>query len=81
MMPAAPGRYAAGMIEERIVELETRFAYQDETLRVLSDTVAEQQRRIDTLTALCRQLTERLRTLSSEGELKSNPADEIPPHY
>lgn len=67
-------------MEERIIELETRFAYQDETLRVLSDTVAEQQRQIESLRGLCLQLAERVRNQSADP-FKAIPADEVPPHY
>ncbi|WP_420465531.1 SlyX family protein [Panacagrimonas sp.] len=68
------------MMEERIIELETRYAYQDETLRVLSDTVAAQQQQIDSLKALCLQLADRVRNASADT-FKSTPADEVPPHY
>lgn len=69
------------MTEERLIDLETRLSYQDETLRVLSDTVARQQKQIDQLESLTRQLLDRVRTLADPGVFKGSPADEVPPHY
>jgi SlyX protein len=66
--------------EERFADLETRLAYQDDAIRSLSDTVARQQKQLDQLELLTRQLLERVRTLN-EPVFKGTPADEIPPHY
>lgn len=68
------------MTEDRFVDLETRLAYQDEAIRSLSDTVARQQKQLDQIESLTRQLLERLRTIN-EPVFKGTPADEIPPHY
>lgn len=68
------------MNEDRFIDLETRLSYTDEALRVLSDTVIRQQRQIDQLEALCRQLLERLKSQGEPG-YKNTPADEVPPHY
>ncbi|MGQ0530261.1 MAG: SlyX family protein [Panacagrimonas sp.] len=68
------------MNEPRLDELESRFAYADEALRVLSDTVARQQKQIDYLELLCRQLLERAKAQGNEV-FKGTAADEIPPHY
>jgi SlyX protein len=66
--------------EDRLIDLETRLAYQDETLRVLSDTVARQQREIDRLESLYRQVLDRLK--SQRDGLSPNTSDEeLPPHY
>ena len=68
-----------GMDEQRLIELETRLAYQEHTLQVLSGEVARQQKLIEQLQALCRELAERAR--SGEGVFRGTPADEVPPHY
>lgn len=68
------------MNEDRVIDFETRLAYQDEALRVLSDTLVRQQKQIDRLDALCRQLLERIKA-QSETDFKGSPADEVPPHY
>lgn len=68
------------MNEDRFIDLETRLSYTDEALRSLSDTVARQQKQIDQLGSLSRQLLERLKSQGEPGE-KTTPADEVPPHY
>lgn len=66
--------------EARLVDLETRFAYQEATLRDLNDIIARQQKQIDQLEKAYRALMER--TLRAEqGSMKGAPEDEIPPHY
>jgi SlyX protein len=67
--------------ETRLIELETRFAYLEETQQVLSTVVARQQRAIDQLQQTCRQLAERLARASTDATFKSTPADDLPPHY
>lgn len=66
-------------MDERLVELETRLAYQEATLQVLNEVVTRQQKQIDQLDALCRQLLERVATAG--GAARGTAVDEIPPHY
>lgn len=68
-------------IEDRVVELETRSAYQEETIRVLNDAVADQQRQIERLKLYCQQLLERIQAQADAAQGPTVPADEIPPHY
>ena len=68
------------MTEDRFIDLETRLSYQDEAIRSLSDTVARQQKRIDQLENLARQLLDRVKSMN-EPVYKGTPADEVPPHY
>ncbi|MCC2656944.1 MAG: SlyX family protein [Panacagrimonas sp.] len=68
------------MTEDRFIDLETRLAYQDDAIRSLSDTIARQQKQLDQLESLTRQLLERVKTLN-EPVFKGTAADEIPPHY
>lgn len=68
------------MDEERLIELEIRFAHQEETLRVLNDTVIAQQERIERLEQIVRQLAEKALT-AGDGSFKATLQDEVPPHY
>lgn len=68
------------MIESRLMECETRIAYQEDTLRVLNEVVTRQQMQIDQLIMTCRQLAERI-ARGGEGGVKGSLADEVPPHY
>jgi SlyX protein len=69
------------MNEARLIECETKIAYQEETLRVLNEVVTRQQLQIDQLVMACRQLAERIARQAAEGAVKGSLADEIPPHY
>jgi SlyX protein len=68
------------MDESRLIELETRYAYLEETLQVLNQAVARQQKQIDQLEAMCRELRERALN-SAETVFRGTAADEVPPHY
>lgn len=68
------------MNEEALIALETKLAFQEETLRVLNDVVTAQQAQIERLEQICRQLAERV-ARSGDGSFKELPADELPPHY
>ena len=65
--------------QERIDTLETRLAFQDDTIQQLNDALIAQQARIDLLEAEMRQLIDEFRGGVSEAQIK--PADELPPHY
>ena len=63
---------------ERIDVLETRLAFQDETIETLNKTITAQWQQIDALTRQLAALSERL----SEAEAAApGPANEPPPHY
>ncbi|MBH5388791.1 SlyX family protein [Bradyrhizobium diversitatis] len=65
-------------LSERIDTLETRLAYQDDTIETLNQTITAQWKQIDRLT---RQITE-LNTRLQEAEANApGPANEPPPHY
>ena len=68
------------MSEERIVELESKLAYQEQTLEELNEVVTDQQARLMQLEELCRSLVERIRALG-EGAPDTDPEAERPPHY
>lgn len=75
VIPRAPD----GM-ETRVVELETRLAFQEDAIHHLNQTVAEQQRQIDLLSKRVEQLQQRLQGLSP-SPLESDQPDPSPPHY
>lgn len=66
--------------EDRVTELETRVAHQDQAILELSDEIYRQQRQITRLEDQCRGLLARLESLATAGA-PGNPADEVPPHY
>ena len=62
-------------VTERVVDLELRFMKLEKFVQELSDTVADQQRIIDALTAQVRRLSERAH------DAEEKPVAEVPPHY
>jgi SlyX protein len=67
-------------LEQRLVELETRLAFQEQALTELSDALAAS--RVETVrnTELLRRTLDAVK--QSRGEFFADPADEPPPpHY
>ena len=66
--------------EQRIVELETRLAFQEHTLAELSDALAELRHEAARSADLLRRVMEELK--NARGDLMADPATEPPPpHY
>jgi len=63
---------------ERIDALETRLAYQDDTIETLNQTITAQWKQIDLLTRKIAELGERLQEAEANAP---GPANEPPPHY
>jgi SlyX protein len=68
------------MIENRLMECETKLVYHEDTLRVLNEVVTRQAQQIEQLQMVCRQLAERI-ARANDGVFKGSAEDEIPPHY
>lgn len=67
-------------MEQRIVELEIRYAHQDALLADLNDIVYRQGRELDTLKRQLGELRAQLRALAPSNI--ATPAEETPPpHY
>jgi SlyX protein len=65
-------------LSERIDALESRLAFQDDTIETLNKTVTEQWAKIDALTRQLAALRERIQDAESQ---MPRPANEPPPHY
>ncbi|MDD2723206.1 MAG: SlyX family protein [Methylovulum sp.] len=70
-------------VEERIIELEIKAAYQEDLLQALNHIVSQQQQQIDRLEMTCTLLNERIKSISTQRQEDENlsNAHEIPPHY
>ena len=68
------------MDENRIVELETRIAYQELTITELNGVLFEARRDIDALASRMRMLEEQSRN-ASESSIRSIDEESPPPHY
>lgn len=63
---------------ERIEAMETRIAFQDDTIETLNETITAQWKQIDRLTRQVGTLGERLQEAESNS---GAPRNEPPPHY
>lgn len=67
-------------VEQRLMELETRVAFQDDALLTMSDEIARQQRDIERLQLQLAALARRQEDLA--GQVGEPLGDEPPPpHY
>lgn len=66
-------------LHARVNELETRQAFQDDTIQALNDAVVQQRREIDRLQL---QMLEMIRRFDEvAGQLPGQMEDVPPPHY
>ena len=68
-------------IADRLLELETKVAYQDSHIEQLNDTITELNRLVAKQTEQIRLLAERVKSMP-QGQQVADLADETPPpHY
>jgi len=68
------------MSEERLVDIETKLAHQEQLVLDLNDVVTEQQQKIMKLEELFASLVEKFRSMG-DGASTEEVQDERPPHY
>ena len=70
-------------MKEKIIDLETKFSFQDDLLQQLNKEMLLQQRQIDALAVQLRLIREQLsELLVQDGVQHDQPLeDEKPPHY
>lgn len=66
-------------IERRVVELEMRLAFQDDTIQSLNDVLVEQQRHVEQLQLQVAALAKRQQEINGQFEIAEDDAP--PPHY
>ena len=66
-------------LEARVTELETRLAFQDDTIQALNDVLVEQQRVVGRLQLQMAALVKRHEEMV--GQFGSFEEDAPPPHY
>ena len=69
------------MCEERLVKIETKIAYHEQTIKDLNEVVYQQQQEIDRLGSICDALVRRVKEFSDLITGIDSPANEKPPHY
>jgi len=68
------------MIEERLINIETKITYQEDLIEELNKTVYQQQQKIERLEAICEALARQMRSLAEAGN-EGKAGNERPPHY
>jgi SlyX protein len=66
-------------MQNEIIELETKIAFQEDMIQALNSTLAEQQQELVELKRDIEELQTQLRNLAPS--LSSATTDETPPHY
>ena len=69
------------MSDERLLDIETKLAYQEDLVDELNKIVTTQQSQLDELTEACRVLIERINELTDGGNSAAASSAEKPPHY
>lgn len=69
------------MDEERLIDIETKIAFQERMIRDLNDVVYDQQKQIDKLNDICDALTNKIKDLVETSTENKAPPNEKPPHY
>lgn len=67
-------------MDERLIELETRVAFQDDLLHQLNEIVSRQSVELDSLILQVRRLQEQIQGLEP-SHMKSQAEEAPPPHY
>ena len=67
-------------MEDRIINLETKLAYQEHTIEELNSVVIEQQNEIDRLKNAVEYLLDKVSQMA-DTHMEKAPANEKPPHY
>lgn len=66
-------------IEDRLIELETKMAFQDDLLQGLNDVVAKQEQAMEKLWQANRMLKSQLDSV--QGPAGESASEAPPPHY
>lgn len=68
-------------IEEKLADLESRMAFQDDLLNAMNARVAAQDKEIEILRLQLRHLNEKLKQYEEQATPDGLGHDDVPPHY
>lgn len=68
-------------MDEQLIDLQTRLAFQEETIAELNKILTDQQRQLDKLQLEMNVVAQRCRELVDAIEAGPSATDEKPPHY
>ena len=75
-LPAA----ATTMSEKRTIEIETKLAFQEESIAELTKSMLQMEKRLERIEARLERLAEKLEETADDGP-EIGPQDDPPPHY
>lgn len=67
--------------QNRIADLESRLAFQEDALDKMSDEMAQQAIEIDRLSRIVKHLSDQVKLLGPDNNPGAADADVPPPHY
>ncbi|MBL4660669.1 MAG: SlyX family protein [Alcanivoracaceae bacterium] len=68
-------------INNKLIEIETKIAFQEQTIEQLNEVIIQQQKSIDALQRQLRQLNNKIEEESQHWSQDQTIIDEKPPHY
>lgn len=68
-------------IEHRLMELEAKVAFQDETIEILNDEIKAHQQQLAKMKRQTELLAEKIKESQSSTSMMSNMPEPPPPHY
>ena len=66
--------------DQRLIEIETKIAYQEDLIQALNQTVIRLQQQVDKLELNNQQLRDNLKQMQAQPPSEQTP-NEIPPYY
>ncbi|MFA6014610.1 MAG: SlyX family protein [Gallionellaceae bacterium] len=69
------------MIEERLINIETKISFQEDLIEELNKIVYQQQKKLQQLETVCMTLANHIQSLTEGRNDNSPPQNERPPHY
>jgi SlyX protein len=69
------------ILKERLVDIESKVAYQEDLLEALNEIVAKQQLTLDLLLLRFDKVEEYLKSALASNQLAEQSTDDLPPHY
>lgn len=80
MLQFAKLNFRVNAMEKRIIELESKLAFQEHTIHELNEVVTQQQQQIEALQRAIEALKDRIKSLNVPN-IASESEETPPPHY
>jgi SlyX protein len=68
-------------LQEQLIELETKLAYQEDTIQALNNVLIKQQDQIDRLEQICQLFSKQIKEIGEQDLGDGANVEPPPPHY